>query len=81
MRIRAIEVVKIHGTEQDIIAKSMWVVQNVTFVIDKEGDNGTGNISISQGSRSRKSQIKAILKECTFQIDCTFQICGTNFAK
>lgn len=81
MRIRAIEVVKIHGTEQDIIAKSMWVVQNVTFVIDKEGDNGTGNISISRGSRSRKSQIKAILKGCTFQIDCTFQICGTNFAK
>ena len=81
MRNRAIEVVKIHGTEQDITAKSMWVIQNVTFVIDKEGDNGTGNISISQGSRSRKSQIKAILKECTFQIDCTFQICGTNFAK
>ena len=49
MRIRAIEVVKIHGPEQDIIAKSMWVVQNVIFVIDKEGDNGTGNISISQG--------------------------------
>ena len=81
MRNRAIEVVKIHGTEQDITAKSMWVIQNVTFVIDKEGDNGTGNISISQGSRSRKSQIKAILKECTFQIDCTLQICGTNFAK
>ena len=48
LRIRAIEVVKIHGAEQDTIAKSMWVVQNVTFVVDKEGDNETGNISISQ---------------------------------